>query len=121
MRRSGIAGLAETQASPQASPTNRLDARMTSAGFTRSLLIGAGAALVAVGAITGCSPTTEKDAPATSSTTPPSTPPSSSPSSAPAVSPTEKAIGGDNSFSPSINPTGPGAVCKEIVNGVCVR
>jgi hypothetical protein len=117
MRRSGIAGLAETQASPQASPTNRLDARMTSAGFTRSLLIGAGAALVAVGAITGCSPTTEKDAPATSSTTPPSTPPSSSP----AVSPTEKAIGGDNSFSPSINPTGPGAVCKEIVNGVCVR
>jgi hypothetical protein len=86
---------------------------MTSAGFTRSLLIGAGAALVAVGAITGCSPTTEKDAPATSSTTPPS--------SAPAVAPTEKTIGGGNSFSPSINPTGPGEVCKEVVNGVCVR
>jgi hypothetical protein len=86
---------------------------MTSAGLTRSLLIGAGAALVAVGAITGCSPTTEKDAPATSSTT--------TPSSSPAVSPTEKAVGGGNSFSPSVNPTGPGAVCKEIVNGVCVR
>jgi len=98
---------------------------MTSGGFTRSLLIGAAAALMAVGAITGCSPTTEKDAPATSSTTPPSTPPSSppssSPSSPPAVSPTEKAVGGENSFSPSINPTGPGAVCREIVNGVCVR
>jgi hypothetical protein len=30
-------------------------------------------------------------------------------------------VGGGNSFSPSVNPTGPGAVCKEIVNGVCVR
>lgn len=86
---------------------------MTSGGFTRSLLIGAGAALMAVGAITGCSPTTEKDAPATSATTPSSSPP--------AVSPTEKAVGGANSYSPSINPTGPGAVCKEVVNGVCVR
>ena len=94
---------------------------MTSGGFTRSLLVGAAAALMAVGAITGCSPTTEKDAPATSVTTPPSTPPSSAPSSPPAVSPTEKAVGGENSFSPSINPTGPGAVCREIVNGVCVR
>jgi hypothetical protein len=37
------------------------------------------------------------------------------------VAPTEKAVGGGNSFSPSVNPTGPGAVCKEIVNGVCVR
>lgn len=35
----------------------------------------------------------------------------------------EKAMlpGGDESFSPTINPAPPGAVCKEIVNGVCMR
>lgn len=101
---------------PEASPIDRRDARMTSPKLTRGFLIGAGAALLVVGAVTGCTPTTEKDAPATSSTAPPTTG-----SSAPAVTPTEKAVGGGNSFSPSVNPTGPDAVCKEIVNGVCVR
>jgi hypothetical protein len=81
------------------------------------ILLGGSAALVTIGALAACSPTTEKEAPATSSTTAPSG------SSAPAVSPTEKAVSptGGNSFSPSVNPTGPGAVCKDIVNGVCVR
>lgn len=75
-----------------------------------------------MGMLTGCTTTAEKkDAPATSSTTAPTT--ATTGSSAPAVSPTEKALspGDGNSFSPSVNPTGPGAVCKEIVNGVCIR
>jgi len=73
-----------------------------------------------MGALTACSPTTEKDAPATSSTSPAA--PASS-SSAPAVSPTEKAVGpgGDNSFSPTVDPTGPGSVCKQVIDGVCTR
>lgn len=85
--------------------------------MTRRIVLGGGAALLAIGTLAGCSPTTEKDAPATSSTATPSS------SSAPAVTPTEKAVGaGDgNSFSPSVNPTGPGSVCKSIVNGVCQR
>lgn len=85
--------------------------------MTRRIVLGTGAALLAVGALAGCSPTTEKDAPATSSTTTPSS------SSAPAVTPTEKAIGptDGNSFSPRLDPTPPGAVCKSIVNGVCQR
>lgn len=88
-----------------------------STGMTRRIVLGGSAALLAVGALAGCSPSTEKDAPATSSTATPSS------SSAPEVTPTEKAIGpgGQNSFSPSVNPTGPGAVCKSIVNGVCQR
>ena len=91
---------------------------MTSPGFSRTVLLGAGAALLALGALTGCTPTTEKDAPATSSKPEPTT----ASSSAPAVSPTEKALSpnGGNSFSPSVNPNPPGAVCKEIRNGVCI-
>jgi hypothetical protein len=89
---------------------------MTAQTLTRGLLIGGGTALLALGVLTGCSPTTEKDAP------PAMTTPTTA-SSAPAVSPTEKALSPNdgNSFSPSVNPTGPGAVCKEIVNGVCIR
>ena len=85
--------------------------------IARRIVLGGGAALLAVGALAGCTPTTEKDAPATSSTATPSS------SSAPAVTPTEKAISptGGNSFSPSVNPTGPGSICKDIVNGVCQR
>lgn len=94
---------------------------MTSPGSTRSLLLGTGAALLALGALMGCTPTTEKDAPATSTPTTPTTQTTpTTGSTAPAVTPTEKAVGG-NSFSPSVNPTGPGAICKEVVNGVCVR
>jgi hypothetical protein len=38
-------------------------------------------------------------------------------------SPTEKAVapGGPNSFSPTVNPAPPGAVCKEVVGNNCVR
>ncbi len=84
--------------------------------MTRRIVLGGGAALLAVGALAGCSPTTEKDAPATPTVTPSS-------SNAPAVTPTEKALGpgGNNSFSPSVDPIPPGAVCKSIVNGVCQR
>ena len=39
------------------------------------------------------------------------------------LTPTEKAVGpgANDSFSPTVNPVPPGAVCKQIVNGVCVR
>ena len=84
--------------------------------MTRKLVLGGSAALVAIGALAGCSPTTEKDAPTTSSTT---TAPSSS---APAVTPTEKAVGPSNGNShPPKGPNPPGTSCKEIVNGVCQR
>ena len=86
----------------------------------RIAIFAGGAAIVAMGALTSCSSGTEKEAP----TTTPSTPTSSTPtSSAPAPTPTEKAIGPDYdaSFTPSIHPSPPGAVCKQILNGVCIR
>lgn len=82
--------------------------------MSRVALFGGAAALVVMGTFTaGCS--TAKDEPSTT-TTPSSTTPA-------VVSPTEKAMtpGGDNSFSPSINPTMPGGNCTRIVNGVCMR
>jgi hypothetical protein len=84
----------------------------------RIAIVAGGAALVAVGVLTGCSPTTEKEAPSSTSTPAPS-----ASTSAPAATPTEKAIGpgGENSFSPTVDPTPPGAVCKSVVGGVCVR
>jgi hypothetical protein len=84
----------------------------------RIALVAGGTALVAMGTLTACSPTTEKEAPSTTSTT------TSAPSSSSvAPSETEKAIspGGGNSFTPSVNPTPPGAVCTRIENGVCIR
>jgi hypothetical protein len=93
---------------------------MSSGRLTRRIAIGASAGLVAMGAVIGCSPTTEKDAPAT----PSATPNSSAPSSPATLSPTEKAIGpsGENSYSPKpVRPTPPGSVCQKVENGVCVR
>ena len=81
--------------------------------LTRRIIVGGSAALMAVGALTACSPSTEKPAPSTSSATPSS--------SAPAVSPTEKAVGPTMSFSPTIKPNVPGAVCNQTINGVCAR
>ncbi|MCB0925727.1 MAG: hypothetical protein KDB50_14485 [Mycobacterium sp.] len=84
----------------------------------RWALAGSTAALVMMGALTaGCSSTDE--VPPTTKTPSTTTPPST----APAVSATEKAIspGGDNSFSPTINPTPPPASCKSVVGGVCIR
>ena len=75
--------------------------------------------LIAMGALTaGCS-STAKDEPAPA----PKTSATMSESPSLSVEPTEKAVtpGGANSFTPSVDPTGPNAVCKEIVNGVCVR
>ena len=91
---------------------------MSTVPLTRRIAIAAGgAALVAMSTLTACSTTKEKEAPATSSTPAPA---SSSASATP--SPTEKAmLPGDQSFSPTVNPMPPGAVCKEIVNGVCMR
>lgn len=87
--------------------------------LTRRLtILTGGTAVVAMGALTACSPSTEKQAPSTTSVT------TSAPASSSAVpSPTEKALtpGGENSFSPSVNPVPPGAVCTKIENGVCVR
>ena len=90
---------------------------MTSRRLT--VFIGTCATALSISTMTACSPTTEKDAPA--STSAPTT--ATTGTSAPAVSPTEKALspGDGNSFSPSVNPQPPGAVCNEIVNGVCVR
>lgn len=93
----------------------------------RMAIAAAGTAVAALGVLTACSSTTEKEAPATGSTT--STPmsaPTSAPASgstAPAVTATEKVIspGGGNSFSQTVDPTQPASVCKEIVGGVCVR
>lgn len=84
-----------------------------SSGLTRKIVLGGGAALVAIGALAGCSPTTEKDAPSTSST------PASS--SATSVAPSEKTVVGGNSFTPSVHVNPGDAVCAKIINGVCSR
>ena len=94
---------------------------MNSARHTRqiALLVG-GAALIGMSTLTACS-TKEKEAPSTTST--PSTSQAPSTSEAPPMStPTEKAIGpAGPSFSPTVNPVPPGAVCARVVNGVCSR
>lgn len=89
---------------------------MNSDRLTRRIaMVAGGAALVAMSTLTACSPSSEKEAPSTTST------PSAS-SSAATPSPTEKAIApAGPSFSPSVNPVPPGAVCTKIENGVCVR
>lgn len=92
---------------------------MNSGRLTRRMaIVAGGTALVAMGTLTACTPTTEKEAPSTTTTSAPA--PSSSSAS---PSPTEKALtpGGGNSFSPSVDPVPPGAVCSKIENGVCVR
>lgn len=87
---------------------------MSSGRLTRQIaLFAGGAAIVGMGALTACS-SNAKEAPSTTTT----------PSSvAPSASPTEKAVGpgGPNSFTPTVNPAPPGAVCKEIVGNTCVR
>lgn len=92
---------------------------MTSGRITRQIaLLAGGAALIGMGALTACSPN-EKEAPSTST---PSTSQAPATSEAPASTPTEKAVGGAGpSFSPTVNPAPPGAVCNKIVDGVCSR
>ena len=96
---------------------------MKSSPLTRRMALATGcASLVVMGTLAGCSTSTKEEPTTTpASTTPTTTAPSAS--SAAPISPTEKAItpGGDNSFSPTINPMPPGASCKTIVNGVCQR
>jgi len=83
-----------------------------------ALLVG-GAALIGMSTLTACS-TKEKEAPSTTST--PSTSQAPATSQAPMGTPTEKAVGpAGPSFSPTVNPVPPGAVCNKIVNGVCSR
>lgn len=86
----------------------------------RIAIFAGGAAIVAMGTLTSCSSGTEKEAP---SSTPPAPASSTPTTSAASPTPTEKRAGPDYdaSFTPSINPIPPGAVCKEIHNGVCVR
>ncbi|HPX35813.1 MAG TPA: hypothetical protein PLH92_05110 [Mycobacterium sp.] len=83
---------------------------MLSARLTRQIALAAGAAaLVGMGTLTACSSTKEKPA----DTTAPS--PSSS---APAVAPTEKSVGGPNSFSPTIKaPKAPTALPGNVITG----
>ena len=86
----------------------------------RIAIFAGGAAIVAMGTLTSCSSSTEKEAPSTT----PSAPTTSAPStSAPSASPTEKRASPDydSSFTPAIDPTPPGSVCKQIQNGVCIR
>lgn len=92
---------------------------MSSSRFTRQIaLFVGGAAIISMGTLSACS-TKEKEAPATST---PSTSQAPATSEAPAATPTEKAVGGSGpSFSPTVNPVPPGAVCNKIVNGVCIR
>jgi hypothetical protein len=81
--------------------------------LTRQIaLFAGGAAIVGMGALTACS-SNAKDSPSTTTT----------PSSAVTPSPTEKAVapGGPNSFSPTVNPAPPGAVCKDISGNTCTR
>lgn len=104
---------------------------MMSSRKARGLAFTAGAAsLITMGALTaGCAstakeePTTESKTSATMTESTMTESMSPSPSMEPSLEPTEKAVtpGGANSFTPSVNPTGPNTVCKEIVNGVCVR
>ena len=93
---------------------------MNSGRHTRqiALLVG-GAAIIGMSTLTACS-TKEKEAPAPTST--PSTSQAPATSQAPMGTPTEKAVGpAGPSFSPTVNPVPPGAVCNKIVNGVCSR
>lgn len=93
---------------------------MNSGRLTRQIaLVAGGAALIGMSTLTACS-TKEKEAP---STTAPSTSQAPSMSEMPSMStPTEKAVGpAGPSFSPTVNPAQPGAVCAKVVNGVCSR
>ena len=93
---------------------------MNSGRRTRQIaLIAGGSAIIGLSTLTACS-TKEKEAP---STTAPSTSQAPMTSEMPSMStPTEKAVGpAGPSFSPTVNPGQPGAVCAQIVNGVCVR
>ncbi|MCH9722344.1 MAG: hypothetical protein K0U67_09835 [Actinomycetia bacterium] len=82
---------------------------------SRMAIVAAGAAIVAMGALTSCSSGSEQESAPTI--------PAAPASSAPAASPTEKALGPDydGSFTPSVDPTPPSAVCEEVVDGVCKR
>ena len=93
---------------------------MNSGRLSRQIaLLAGGAAIIGMGALTACSPK-EKEAPAPTST--PSTSQAPATSEAPMGTPTEKAVGpAGPSFSPTVNPAQPGAVCNKIVNGVCSR
>ena len=93
---------------------------MNSGRLTRQIaLLAGGAAIIGMSTLTACS-TKEKEAP---STTAPSTSQAPSTSEMPSMgTPTEKAVGpAGPSFSPTVNPAQPGAVCAKIVNGVCSR
>ena len=92
---------------------------MRTGSLTRHFgLLAGGVAVVTMGALTAGCGTSAKEEPKT--TQPSTTAPSPS---APTVIPSEKAVGpgGTNSFSPSINPQPPGPVCKDVVNGICIR
>jgi len=93
---------------------------MNSGRLSRQIaLLAGGAAIIGMSTLTACS-TKEKEAP---STTAPSTSQAPPTSEMPSMStPTEKAVGpAGPSFSPTVNPAQPGAVCAKIVNGVCSR
>lgn len=87
----------------------------------RIALLTAGAAIVAMGALTAGCGTASKESPTTGT---PSG--SATPSESATVSPTEKKVapltpGGANSFTPSVNPKPPAATCTRIEGNTCVR
>ena len=89
---------------------------MNSARLARqvTLVIG-GSAIVAMGALTAsCSSTKEEPKTTTTPTSAPA-------SSAPVLTPTEKAAGGPNTFTPTLNPPHTGDTSVHLSNGVCTR
>lgn len=92
---------------------------MSSGPLTRRLgLLAGGAAVVAMTTLSACGSENTHESPTnpTPAQSESATPPA-------ALSPTEKAAGpsGPNSFTPTINPKPPGAVCREVVGNTCVR
>ena len=81
----------------------------------RIAFIAGGTAVLAMTTLSAC---TSTETPKPSQT---SVAPSQSESVTP--SPTEKAIGtnGPNSFTPTVNPAPPGAVCTKVVGNNCIR
>ena len=92
---------------------------MSSGSLTRRLgLLAGGAAVVAMATLSACGSDKTHESPSS-----PAPSQSESATPPPSLSPTEKAAGvsGPNSFTPTINPKPPGAVCREVVGNVCIR
>ncbi len=92
---------------------------MGSVRLTRHLaLLAGGTALVGMATLSACGSDKTPQSPSS-----PAPSQSESVTPPPSASATEKAAGpsGPNSFTPTVNPKPPGAVCREVVGNVCIR